>query len=852
MAVPFGKIAALAAVATLSIGCEPAPQMAPEAAVSPNTQAAEAGVIHPESWPELTSPVPIDAEIEDAITELLSSMSAAEKVGQILQPEINSVTPEDVRKYRLGSVLNGGGGWPNATKASTPADWLALADAFWEASMDVSEGGHAIPIAWGLDAVHGHNNVIGATLFPHNVGLGAMNNPELMRRIGEVTAVEVAITGQDWNFGPTVAVARDDRWGRAYESYSEDPAIVAAYARAMVEGLQGAAGADEFLDGRHLIATVKHFLGDGGTEGGVDQGDTTAAESELRDIHGAGYFSALEAGVQTVMASFSSWHGRKMHGHRELLTDVLKGRMGFDGFVVGDWNGHGQVAGCTNQSCAAAINAGVDMFMVPNDWKALYENTLAQAESGQIPSQRLDDAVRRILRVKMRAGLFAMGKPSSRPLAGRMEQFGSAEHRAVARQAVRESLVLLKNSGGLLPLAPGATVLVAGDGADDIGKQSGGWSITWQGTGNTNAEFPGATSVWEGLRQAIDGDGGRAVLSPDGSYETKPDVAVVVYGEDPYAEFQGDRDSVDFRPTEPLELLRRLRADGIPTVSVFLTGRPLWVHPELNASDAFVTAWLPGTEGGGVADVLIGNREGSVRHDFAGRLSFSWPASPAQAVLNVGDDPYEPLFPFGHGLSYSDSGELPTLSEDAGQASIGSRTVYFDGGPVEPWRLYVGNATEWRVPADGPVVATRGSEDLVLRVVDRRVQGDAREARWTGSGRAAVHLQANDAVDLRREANGEMALAFDVRIEELAGEPVRLGVECGDSCSAVVDVTELLAAIDPGTWQTVSVRLRCFEDAGANLAGITAPFVLSTEGGALLGLSDIRLVSASEEVASCP
>ena len=504
--------------------------------------------IHPERWPALHSPVPHDLEVEQAVSELMARMSLEDKVGQVIQGEVKYVTPEDVRKYRLGSILNGGGTHPNSNKNSKPEDWLALADAYYEASMDTSGGGVAIPIIWGTDAVHGHSNVIGATLFPHNIGLGATGNPDLVRRIGEATSREVAVTGIGWTFAPTLAVVRDDRWGRTYEGYSEDPAIVRAFAGKMVEGLQGVGGTEEFLDPHHVVATAKHFLGDGGTENGRDQGDNRTSEADLRDLHGAGYLTALEAGAQTVMASFNSWHGRKMHGHGELLTDVLKERMGFDGFVVGDWNGHGQVRGCTNDSCAASFNAGVDMFMVPEDWKALYNNTLAQVKSGEITMARLDDAVRRILRVKTRAGLFEHGKPSNRPLAGKAEVLGAPAHRALARQAVRESLVLLKNAGGLLPLRRDRRVLVAGDGADDLGKHTGGWTITWQGTGNVNSDFPGATSIWAGIRAVVEDAGGTAVLSLDGSYEQKPDVAIVVYGRTPTPSFRAISRPSSIRP----------------------------------------------------------------------------------------------------------------------------------------------------------------------------------------------------------------------------------------------------------------------------------------------------------------
>lgn len=840
----IGELRGLTASSTLALllACGGSPE---------TTETAERPKIHPEAWPNLQSPVAVDPNIESRIDELLASLTVEEKVGQVIQPEINSVTPEDVKKYRLGSVLNGGGGWPGTNKDSTPEDWLALADAYWEASMDTTGGGHAIPIIWGLDAVHGHNNVIGATLFPHNVGLGAMNNAELIRRIGEVTAAEVAITGQDWDFGPTIAVARDGRWGRAYESYSEDPEIVRAYARAMVEGLQGDVGSEEFLDERHLISTAKHFLGDGGTVRGVDQGNNVSSEGDLRDIHGAGYQTALPAGVQTVMASYNSWHGRKMHGYGELLTEVLKERMGFDGFVVGDWNGHGQLPGCSNDSCAASFNAGVDMFMVPNDWENLYKNTVEQVTSGEITRERLDDAVRRILRVKMRAGLFERGKPSSRALGGRTDLFGSEEHRAVARQAVRESLVLLKNNGGLLPLHGGARILVAGDGANNIGKQTGGWTITWQGTGNSNDQFPGATSIWDGVQELVEAQGGTAVLSPDGSFDQKPDAAIVVFGEDPYAEFQGDRDHVDFQPTGGLELLQSLEEAGIPVVSVFLTGRPLWVNPELNASDAFVVAWLPGTEGGGVAEVLFGTPGGAGQHDFKGRLSFSWPKSPAQAVLNRGDDGYDPLFAYGYGLSYADTSELDELSEDPGEIEAVSRTVYFEGGSVPPWRLYVGDEADWRVSADNPITTT-ASENLVLKAVDRRVQEDAREARWSGEGMAGVYLMSNDPIDLSREANGEMAIAFDVYIEEIPSGAVAMRIHCGNDCSGEIDISETLGAVTPEEWSTVAVRLRCFEDVGADMTRVGIPFALATDGTAALRISDVRLVSAGEGGAVCP
>lgn len=823
---------------------------ADEAAVS-----LEPATVHPELWPALESPVPLDPEIEGRIDGLLARMSIEEKVGQVIQGEIRHVTPADVKTYHLGSVLNGGGSHPGNERRTDPADWLELADAYWEASMDTSDGGAAIPIIWGTDAVHGHTNVIGATVFPHNIGLGAARDPDLIRRIGEATAAEIAVTGIDWDFGPVVAVVRDDRWGRTYESYSEDPEIVRAFAAEMVNGLQGAAGAPEFLGEHKVVATAKHFLGDGGTLSGKDQGDNPASEADLRDIHGAGYFSAIEAGVQTVMASFSSWRGHKIHGNSELLTDVLKGQMGFNGFVVGDWNAHGQVEGCTNDSCALAFNAGIDLFMAPEDWKALYGNTLTQVKSGEISNERLDDAVRRILRVKMRAGLFKRGKPSTRESAREPELFGSPEHRALARQAVRKSLVLLKNNGGLLPLRRGQRVLVAGDGADNIGKQCGGWTISWQGDDNKNADFPGASSIWDGVREAVESSGGTAILSENGSFEKTPDVAIVVFGEDPYAEFQGDRDTLEYGYSRPgdVKLLRKLHEVGIPVVSVFLSGRPMWVNPELNASDAFVAAWLPGSEGAGVADVMFRAADGTVGYEFSGKLSFSWPRTAIQTPLNQGDEGYDPLFSFGFGLSYADSVVLNELPEEAGiGGSTMSRTVYFNGGPVSPWELYVGDEVDWAVPVVGNRSTTRHSDNLVVTAVDRDLQEDARLAHWSGDSEAAVFLRAEGAIDLGREANGGIAMVIDLLVEKPPTSSVKLGMDCGDDCGGRVEIGDLLAAFPVGEWRTVTVRLSCIADAGVDLTHVTTPFLISSAGELMLRFAHVRLESAAEGYADCP
>ena len=635
----------------------------------------------PFTWPTVNSVVTED--VDAAVGIILADMTLAEKVGQMVQAEIGQVSAAQVREYNLGSVLNGGGSWPNG-KNSSLADWIALADSLYDASTDISDGGVGVPVIWGTDAVHGHNNVIGATIFPHNIGLGAANNPALMRQIGEATALEVAATGIDWVFAPTLAVVRNDSWGRTYEGYSEDPEIVAAYAGEIVTGLQG--DSSDRFGPAHVIATAKHFIGDGGTQNGVDQGNTVVSEAELRDIHGQGYTTALGAGAQTVMASYNSWNGSKLHGNQYLLTDVLKQQMGFDGFVIGDWNGHGQVPGCGDSECAQAIMAGVDMIMVPNAWQQFIQNTIAQVQNGAIPLSRIDDAVTRILRVKLRAGFADKVKPSARLYANNSALIGAAAHRTIARQAVRESLVLLKNSDNILPLNPGSNVLVAGSGANNIGQQSGGWTVTWQGTGNSNSDFPGATSIYAGIQSAVNAAGGTTSLSANGSFTgTAPDVAIVVFGESPYAEGVGDLNSLEYQPgnKSDLALLQSLRGQDIPVVSIFLTGRPLWVNAELNASDAFVAAWLPGTEGAGIADVIFKTSAGATNNDFTGKLSFSWPNSSDQLVLNRNDTDYDPLFAYGFGLTYQDTDTLGDNLDISNSSSGHTVTLFSVPGTIE-------------------------------------------------------------------------------------------------------------------------------------------------------------------------
>ncbi|NMP16920.1 exo 1,3/1,4-beta-D-glucan glucohydrolase [Thalassotalea sp. Y01] len=835
------KIALGLATSLLALGCsETTNDGAYMAAQAPQ----DASVV----WPKLDIAVKPNQAVEERVNEILAGMTLQHKVAQMIQPEIRDISVADMRKYGFGSYLNGGGAFPDNNKHATPQDWIKLAEDMYQAAIDDSQDGSTIPTMWGTDAVHGHNNVIGATLFPHNIGLGAANNPALIEQIATITAKEVMVTGIDWVFAPTVAVVRDDRWGRTYEGYSEDPQIVGEYSAAIVKGLQGSADGD-FLSDQSVISTVKHFLGDGGTEKGDDQGDNLASEQQLFDIHAQGYVGGLSAGSQSVMASFNSWHGKKNHGNKYLLTDVLKEQMGFDGFVVGDWNGHGQVQGCSNESCPQAVNAGLDIFMVPTDaWKPLYENTIAQVEAGDISMARIDDAVKRILRVKVRAGLFDKPSPAKRPFSGKTELIGAKEHRDVARQAVRESLVLLKNNDGLLPLSPNQHVLVAGDAADNIGKQSGGWTITWQGTNNSNEEFPGGSSIYDGISEHVTAAGGKVSLSVDGRFEEKPDVAIVVIGEEPYAEGHGDRNNLDYQSGEKtdLALLKSLQDQGIPVVSVFISGRPLWVNAELNASDAFVAAWLPGSEGNGVAEVLMTDADGNVQYDFVGKLSYSWPKSSEQAVVNKGDTIYEPLLPYGFGLTYQDKSTLAnnldeTVTFDAD--TLQNRKI-FSGQLHKPWLMFL-QSGEQSIDVESNAHQVGA---VSYRTIDKSVQEDALKITLDGSANAGLRItsESNFREDLRPQMALESALSFNVNVLQSPTAPVMLSMICevglNEACTADLDITEMIAKLEPNSWQNVSIDLNCFKQQGMSFADLNTPFQLTSKGKAEFGIADIELV----------
>ncbi|MCY1646821.1 exo 1,3/1,4-beta-D-glucan glucohydrolase [Caulobacter sp. SL161] len=799
-----------------------------------SAESAAQSTAQPAKWPAAKSQGLIDPATEAFVDSVLAKLTLEEKVGQLIQADIGSIKPEDLKIYPLGSILGGGSSPPlNAPDRSPQKPWVDTAKAFREAAAQRVGGTH-VPLIFGIDAVHGNNNVVGATLFPHNIGLGAARDPELIRRIGKATALETSAAGFDWAFGPTLAAPRDDRWGRTYEGYSEDPAIIRQYGGEMILGLQGAVapftgGKGGVIQQGLVAASAKHFLGDGGTDKGVDQGDTKVSEDELVRIHAQGYVPAINAGALTIMASFNSWNGQKMHGNKSLLTDVLKGKMGFDGFIVGDWNGHGQVAGCKPTDCPQSINAGLDMFMAPDSWKGLYDNTLAQAKSGVIPMARIDDAVRRILRVKAKMGLFQ----AARPYEGREGVIGAPEHRAIAREAVRKSLVLLKNDG-VLPVKASANVLVAGSGADDIGKQSGGWTLSWQGTGNTNADFPNAESIWTGVKSAVEAGGGRATLSVDGKFDKKPDVAIVVFGENPYAEGVGDlKSTLEYQPGDKadLALLKSLKAQGVKVVSVFLTGRPLWVNPEINASDAFVAAWLPGSEGGGVADVLIGDKAGKPRHDFHGKLSFSWPKTAGQFRLNKGEKGYDPLFAYGYGLSYAKPGKVGRLSEVSGVKVVTENTSnYFVGGKTpEPFAFQAAPSTSVRI---APVDAGN-------------VQEAGRQITFAGDTPATLSIVGDKPMDLSFQTNADMALSFSYRLDAQAAGRVTLAMGEGR-----LDVTPP-AGSPTGQWAGVKIPLKCFQAAGTDVTKVTAPFELASTGAFQVSIAEVKL-TADPAGAVCP
>ena len=561
------------------------------------------------------------------VEALLAQMTLDEKIGQMTQADKNALKDgREIHQLLMGSVLSGADSLP---KPNDPATWASMTDRFQSQALSTRLG---IPIFYGVDAVHGDGDVKGSVLFPHNIGMGATRNPDIVQRAARVTAREVAGTGARWTFAPCIAVARDERWGRTYESFGESPELAELLGPAAVRGFQDA----DVDDGSAILASAKHFVGDGGTFGGKDQGDTRVTEEELRKVHLPGYLACIKAGVGNVMVSYSSWNGTPMHGNKALITDVLKGELGFTGFVVTDWAAIDKMSKDYKQDVEVAINAGIDMVMVPIRYREFVADMKELVAAGRIPMARIDDAVRRILKQKVRFKLWE--RPFTDPAL--TAQIGSAEHRAVARQAVQQSLVVLKNDKRVLPLPSSARVHLCGFRADDMGVQCGGWSVGWRG--HRGAITPG-TTIRQGFEQVL--GAGRVDFSKDAAGAEKADVVVVVVGEDPYAEGSGDRAKLELG-AEDRALIDAAKRSGKPVVIVLLSGRPLILGDVVASASALVAAWLPGTEGAGIADVLGGGVKPT------GKLPCSWPREMAQIPINVGDPSYAPLFEYGFGLSW--------------------------------------------------------------------------------------------------------------------------------------------------------------------------------------------------------
>jgi beta-glucosidase len=605
--------------------------------------AAASGLAVPLAWGRSRPPVRLSS-FDPVVRPFVAQMSLDEKLGQMTQGELNNIKDEgDIERYFLGSVLSGGDADPK--EGNGLLAWTDTVDRLIARSQRTRLG---IPILYGVDAVHGHGNVDGAVVFPHNVGLGCTRNPELIEEIGRICALEIRATGIQWTFAPCVAVPRDVRWGRTYEGFAERPDLVSQLGAAAVRGLQSA----DLSSPRAVLACAKHYVGDGGTTyqerkaGGrtlfLDQGDTQLSEAKLRELHLPGYVSAIEAGVGSIMVSYNSWNGARVSGVRRLLTQILKDELGFEGFLISDYYAIGQVDRDYKTAVAQSINAGMDMAMEPARYAVFIQTLKDLVNEGTVPMSRIDDAVTRILRVKWTMGLM---DPKRSQLADRKlhKSFGSARHRKCARQAVRESLVLLKHEKSVLPLSRKAShIHVAGQAANDIGIQCGGWTVKWQG--QVGKVTSGGTTILEAIEQSVSSET-RVTFTPNGAGAGGADVAIVVVGEMPYAEGVGDRSDLSLA-AEDIAILDRIAVTRTPIVLVVISGRPIILGPALEMANAVIAAWLPGTEGRGVTDVLFGT------HAPSGKLSFSWPTSMDQIPVDE-NGPTSPQFPFGFGLTYS-------------------------------------------------------------------------------------------------------------------------------------------------------------------------------------------------------
>jgi len=747
------------------------------------------------------------------VNNLMKTMSIEEKVGQVIQADLDFIKPSDLRDYPIGSVLNGGNTSPRGELRASPAEWKSLAQEFYEES---KKTGASIPVLWGTDAVHGHSNVFGATIFPHNIGIGAAANPQLVEDIGAAVAEEVLATGLFWTFAPTVTIPQNFRWGRTYEGYSEDPVLVSKLGSAFIEGLQGTK--KEFLNDTKILGTAKHFLGDGGTYLGIDQGDTRANEENMRVIHGEPYFASLNSCVRVVMASFNSWNGSKVHGNKYLLTEVLKEKMNFTGFVVGDWNGHQQVPGCNTGSCPESFNAGVDMFMVPENWKALYKNTVKQVKDGEISKERLDDAVKRILTVKQQLGMFEGRVPNQT----KYSEVGLQKNRDIARRAVRESLVLIKNNNATLPIKNKQKILVIGDSADSLKIQTGGWTLDWQGANNTNSDFPGSITFLQALKEyenlEITHKNSLSNLDLNKNY----DLVIVAYGEEPYAEGIGDRKNLFYRDSKTLNTLKRLKRNGNKVISIFFTGRPLWTNEFINLSDAFVVAWLPGTESRGMTDVLVANEDGSVNYDFQGKLPFSWPSDPNQSTIAFYDPASDAEFDYGYGLTYKSPKALASLDESFEKSDdYGDLVEIFSGKFNNPFEGFIQENNSPQIKLSSTNNTTQN--DIVqIDFIDVDKQDDTLRVTFNADGNLnSFHILTTEVIGLEDFQSG--FLNFNARVVESSGA-IFLAATCGFGCMGSIDVTSLL--VKSKSFDGYSVPLKCLTDKGLDLSKTISPMIL--------------------------
>ncbi|MEK9650490.1 MAG: glycoside hydrolase family 3 N-terminal domain-containing protein [Gammaproteobacteria bacterium] len=740
-------------------------------------------------------------EHAELIERLINKMTLEEKVGQIIQGDLDFVTPSDLKKYKMGSVLNGGNTSPNRNQYANVEEWKAMSKAFYDASPVID--GIKIPFIWGTDAVHGHNNLIGATLFPHNIGLGATRNTLLIEEIGRAVALEVLSTGVIWTFAPALSVPRNDRWGRTYEGFSEDSKLVAQMGSAFVRGLQGSK--DEFLDKNHILATSKHFAGDGGTFDGVDQGDVRIPRERFEELHVSPYYSAVDSCTQTVMSSFNSFQGRKLHGYKELLTGLLKEQIGFDGFIVGDWNGHGQVDGCSNAYCPDAFNAGVDIYMAPDSWRDLHRNLIRDVKSNKISLERLNDAVRRILKVKARLGLFDGRKPHEFS----NNYLGAKKHKDIARQAVKESLVLLKNNNNLLPLNPNLNIGVIGLAANEIRYQTGGWTLDWQGKNNKNKDFPGVKTIFESISAYVEAENGRVEFSESGNFKFKPDVVISVFGEEPYAEGFGDLRHVGFQETDSqhYQALMEVNALNIPVVSIFISGRPLEVNKFINLSQAFIAAWLPGTEIDGISEVIFATKD-NPQSDFKGKLSFSWPINKYQDTLNFGDEGYAPLFPFGYGLDYSSDVFVDQIAI-SNDKELPQEYEFFRGQALGSNKEFISSNGVVEFIDTSPFILSNGFVEASL--FQYLKQDDSKLVIFKKDGLSGFGVT-GEALNVKHLENPYIEIVFNYSEQA----PVYFNMGCGDNCQATIDLGDV-----SGDWQIKNIPLSCLDAQGFDRSKIS-------------------------------